>query len=71
MIWDDEVANLTLSIFPNEPVDNVKGTPTLESDVLLNKIRNYRNLPENRDLLARATGAAGRCDPSGSAGAGL
>jgi GWxTD domain-containing protein len=49
----DEIANLTLSIFPNEPVDNAKGTPTLESDALLNKIRNYRNLPENRDLLAQ------------------
>ena len=48
----NEVANLTLSIFPNEPVDNTSGTPTLESDSLLNKIRNYRNLPENRDLLA-------------------
>ena len=48
----DEVANLTLSLFPNEPVDNKTGTPTLESDALLNKIRNYRNLPENRDLLA-------------------
>jgi GWxTD domain-containing protein len=47
----NEVANLTLSLFPNEPVDNVKGTPTMESDVILNKIRNYRNLPENRDLL--------------------
>ena len=49
----NEVANLTLSLFPNEPVDNVQGTPTLESDVLINKIRNYRNLPENRDMLAR------------------
>jgi GWxTD domain-containing protein len=49
----DEIANLTLSLFPNEPVDNVKGTPTLESDVLLNKIRNYRNLPENVALLAQ------------------
>jgi GWxTD domain-containing protein len=49
----DEVANLTLSLFPNEPVDNTNGAPTLESDALLNKIRNYRNLPENRDLLAR------------------
>jgi hypothetical protein len=49
----NEVANLTLSIFPNEPVDNTKGTVTLESDALLNKIRDYRNLPENRDLLAR------------------
>ena len=49
----DEVANLTLSLFPNEPVDNVGGAPTMESDSLLNKIRNYRNLPESRDLLAR------------------
>lgn len=49
----NEVANLTLSLFPNEPVDNTAGTPTLESDALLNKIRDYRNLPENRDLLAR------------------
>ena len=48
----NEIANLTLSLFPNEPVDNNGGTPTLESDVLLNKIRDYRNLPENRDLLA-------------------
>jgi GWxTD domain-containing protein len=47
----NEVANLTLSLFPNEPVDNNSGTPTLESDVLLQKIRNYRNLPENKDLL--------------------
>ena len=54
IIKDDlgnEVANLTLSLFPNEPVDNVNGTPTLESDALINKIRDYRNLPENRDLL--------------------
>jgi GWxTD domain-containing protein len=48
----NEVANLTLSLFPNEPVDNKNGTVTLESDVLLNKIRNYRNLPMNLDLLA-------------------
>lgn len=49
----DEVAKLTLSIFPNEPVDLQSGEPTLESDALLNKIRDYRNLPENRDLLGR------------------
>ncbi len=67
----NEVANLTLSLFPNEPVDNVQGTPTLESDALLNKIRNYRNLPENTDLLARTTGSAGGRDPPRSAGAGL
>jgi GWxTD domain-containing protein len=49
----DEVANLTLSLFPNEPVDNKNGAPTLESDVLINKIRDYRNLPENRELLTQ------------------
>ena len=48
----NEVANLTLSLFPNEPVDNKSGTVTLESDALLNKIRDYRDLPENRDMLA-------------------
>ncbi len=32
-ILGDEIANLTLSLFPNEPVDNKNGTPTLESDV--------------------------------------
>jgi GWxTD domain-containing protein len=47
----NEVANLTLSLFPNEPVDNTNGSVTLESDVLLNKIRNYRNLPMNLDRL--------------------
>jgi GWxTD domain-containing protein len=47
----NEVANLTLSLFPNEPVDNVNGTPTMESDVLLNKIRDYRNLPEIKRTL--------------------
>jgi GWxTD domain-containing protein len=49
----DEIANLTLSLVPNEPVDNKTGAPPLESDVLLNRIRDYRNLPENRDLLAQ------------------
>ena len=50
----NEIANLTLSIFPNRAGrTNTKGTVTLESDSLLNKIRDYRNLPENRDLLER------------------
>ena len=48
----NEVANISLSLFPNEPVDNKAGTRTLESDVLINNIRNYRNLPSNVDLLA-------------------
>ena len=52
-VQGDELANLSLSLFPNEPVDNVNGAPTLESDVLINKIRNYRNLPETRNLLAQ------------------
>ncbi len=48
----DEVANLTLSLLPNEPVDTKEAYPGLESDTLLNKIRDYRNLPENQSLLS-------------------
>jgi GWxTD domain-containing protein len=48
----DEVANLTLSLLPNEPVDAKEAYPGLESDSLLNRIRNYRNLPENKSILA-------------------
>jgi hypothetical protein len=48
----DEVANLTPSLLPNEPVDPKEAYPGLESDVLLNKIRNYRNLPESKSILA-------------------
>jgi len=47
----EEVARLTLSLLPNEPVDEENQTPSLESDAILNRIRNYRNLPENRELL--------------------
>ena len=51
---DPEIANLTLSLLPNETVDSKAATPTLESDALLqSKIRNYRNLPENVGLLAQ------------------
>ena len=52
----DEVANLTLSLLPNEPVDAKEAYPGLESDTLLNKIRDYRNLPENKSLLAYRKG---------------
>ena len=48
----DEVANLTLSLLPNEKVDSKEAYPSLQSDVLLNRIRNYRNLPENKNILA-------------------
>ncbi len=47
----EEVARLSLSLLPNEPVDTQNQTPSLESDAILNRIRNYRNLPENRELL--------------------
>ncbi len=48
----DEVANLTLSLLPNEPVDTKEAYPGLESDSLLNRLRNYRNLPETKSILA-------------------
>ncbi|HEY7414122.1 MAG TPA: GWxTD domain-containing protein, partial [Ktedonobacteraceae bacterium] len=48
---NDEVARLSLSLLPDEPVDLHEAYPSLQSDVLLSKIRNYRNLEENRRLL--------------------
>jgi len=48
---NDEVARLSLSLLPDEPVDLHEAYPSLQSDVLLSKIRNYRNLDENRRLL--------------------
>lgn len=48
---NDETAKITLSLIPGEPVNLRDPSPTLDSDVLLNRIRNFRNLPENRDLL--------------------
>jgi GWxTD domain-containing protein len=44
-----EVANIALTLLPNEPAN--LDTPSLESETLLNRIRNYRNLPENIELL--------------------
>ena len=44
-----EVARISLTLLPNEPAN--LDTPSLESETLLNRIRNYRNLPENVDLL--------------------
>ncbi len=48
---NDEAAHIALSLIPSEPVDLKRPTPTLESDAMLNKIRNFRNLPQNRELL--------------------
>lgn len=44
-----EVANIALTLLPNEPAS--LDSPSLESEILLNRIRNYRNLPENIELL--------------------
>jgi GWxTD domain-containing protein len=44
-----EVAHIALTLLPNEPAD--PESPSLESESLLNRIRNYRNLPENVELL--------------------
>jgi hypothetical protein len=54
MIKEDintEVARLSLSLLPDEPVDEHEAYPSLQSDVMLSKIRNYRNLEENKRML--------------------
>ena len=51
-----EVARVALSLIPDEPVDLKSGERSLESDVLLQKIKGWANLPENRsDILRRRT----------------
>jgi GWxTD domain-containing protein len=47
-----EVARTAVSLLPTEPVDIKNPDPSLESDTLLNRIRDYRNLPEVDDLLS-------------------
>ena len=44
-----EVAKIALTLLPNEPVS--LDSPSLESESLLDRIRNFRNLPENIELL--------------------
>jgi len=48
-----EVARISLSLIPDEPVDESTGTVSLESDILLNSIKNLPNLPANRDEINR------------------
>ncbi len=55
----DEAAHVSLSLIPGEPVDLQQPAPSLQSDVLLNNIRNYRNLPQVRDMLAAHASAEG------------
>ena len=45
-----EVARIALTLLPDEPVDS--GQPSLESDILLGKIKSLPNQPANHDEIA-------------------
>ena len=47
-----DVARVTLSLLPDEPVDFTSGTVSLQSDVMLSTIRNLPNNPIFREELA-------------------
>jgi GWxTD domain-containing protein len=46
-----EAAHVAISLIPGEPVDLKAPTPSMQSDVLLSNIRNYWNLPINKELV--------------------
>jgi GWxTD domain-containing protein len=48
-----EVAKISLSLLPDEPVDLSDPRPSLQSDILLQKIKGLANLPENRSEIMR------------------
>ncbi len=48
-----EVARIALTLLPDEPVDETTGIVSLQSDILLNSIKNLANLPANRDDILR------------------
>jgi GWxTD domain-containing protein len=48
-----EVTRISLSLLPDEPVDETTGIVSLQSDILLNSIKNLANLPANRDDILR------------------
>jgi len=48
-----EVARISLSLLPDEPVDEATGITSLESDMLLNSIKNLPNMPVNREEINR------------------
>ncbi len=48
-----EVARIALTLLPDEPVDETTGIVSLQSDILLNSIKNLANLPSNRDDILR------------------
>ena len=47
-----EVAHISLSLIPGEPVDTTMATRSMESDLLLSAIRGYNNLPAYRNEIA-------------------
>lgn len=47
-----EVAQISLSLIPGEPVDLNSGIRSMQSDILLSSIRGYNNLPAYRDEIA-------------------
>jgi GWxTD domain-containing protein len=48
-----EVARISLTLIPGEPVDPSTGTRTMQSDILLASIRGYNNLPAYRQEIAQ------------------
>lgn len=48
-----EVARISLSLLPDEPVDETTGTTSLQSDILLDSVKNLANLPANREEINR------------------
>ncbi|HUE57169.1 MAG TPA: GWxTD domain-containing protein [Candidatus Udaeobacter sp.] len=48
-----EVARISLSLLPDEPVDETTAIVSLQSDILLDSIKNLANLPANRDEITR------------------
>lgn len=48
-----EVARISLSLLPDEPVDLSSGQRSLQSDILLNRIKTLPNLPESRSEIVR------------------
>jgi len=55
---NDEDAQVAISLIPGEPADFNAPYASLQSDVLLNNIRDYRNLPRMKDLLAASEAAS-------------
>ena len=48
-----EVARISLTLLPDEPVDEATGITSLESDILLNSIKNLPNMPANLEDINR------------------